>query len=101
MLICFLMIAAFPIGPAFIGEDMLLQHATHQYEWLAGAIAIGFIFNGISLARIYTKVCLGPSVVSIPENSVGSGDFLVGSLPWSAGNRPKNVLLSDSSGNGT
>ncbi|MFW7378503.1 MAG: proton-conducting transporter membrane subunit [Oligoflexus sp.] len=67
LFIAFLVLAAFPISPAFIGEDLLLQHAVGKYIWLAAVITIGFIINGISLARIYTKVCLGPSPDEIRE----------------------------------
>ncbi len=60
LLLAFLLLAAFPIGPAFIGEDMLLRHIREGYAAFSLIMAFGFVLNGIALARIYTKICLGP-----------------------------------------
>jgi hypothetical protein len=41
----------FPITPAFIGEDLLLYHASSQFAWIAALIAISFVIDGIAAAR--------------------------------------------------
>ena len=60
LFISFLVLAGFPISPAFIGQDLILHHCASSNLWLAGAIALGFVVNGLTLARIYTYLCLGP-----------------------------------------
>ncbi|WP_239649614.1 proton-conducting transporter transmembrane domain-containing protein [Methylocucumis oryzae] len=59
LLVSFLGLAGFPITPAFIGEDLLLYHASHQFAWIAGLIAVSFVLNGIAIARVYLRVCMG------------------------------------------
>jgi len=50
----------FPITPAFIGEDILLYHASsHHNAWLSAFIAISFVINGIAVARLYLRICMG------------------------------------------
>jgi len=59
LLVSFLGLAGFPITPAFIGEDLLLYHASSQYGWIAGLIAVSFVINGIAIARVFLRVFMG------------------------------------------
>ncbi len=68
-LICCLGLAAFPIGPAFVGEDALLHHAVGKHLWLGISLTTSFVLNGISVARLYAHLCLGP----LPEQTVVTG----------------------------
>ena len=61
LFVSFLGVAGFPISPTFIGQDLLLDHAVGNYLWLAVVMALSFSVNGIALARVYTKICLGGS----------------------------------------
>ncbi len=51
LFLSFLGMVGFPITPAFIGEDLLLYHASSQFAWIAALIAISFVINGIAAAR--------------------------------------------------
>lgn len=53
-------VSGFPISPTYIGQDLILHHASSEFLWLVMVLAVAIVINGISLARIYTKVCLGP-----------------------------------------
>lgn len=66
LLISFLGLAGFPITPAFIGEDLLLYHASsHQHSWISALIAISFVINGIAAARVFLRICMGkPAEIS-------------------------------------
>ncbi|MCX7088339.1 MAG: proton-conducting transporter membrane subunit [Methylococcales bacterium] len=65
LFISFLGLVGFPITPAFIGEDLLLYHASSQYAWMAALIAICFVINGIAAARVFLRICMGrPSEIS-------------------------------------
>ncbi len=57
----FLGMAGFPITPAFLGEDLLLHHAVGEHLWVAVAIALAFVLNGLTLAAVYARLCLGPA----------------------------------------
>lgn len=59
-LICCLGVSGFPISPSFLGEDLILHHATQEKMWLALLIAFCFIISGISALRIYSRLFLGP-----------------------------------------
>ncbi|MDD5277553.1 MAG: proton-conducting transporter membrane subunit [Methylovulum sp.] len=60
LFLSFLGLVGFPITPAFIGEDLLLYHASnHQYSWIAALIAICFVINGIAAARVFLRICMG------------------------------------------
>ena len=59
-LICCLGVAGFPISPSYLGEDLILHHATQERLWLALLIAFCFIISGISALRIYSRLFLGP-----------------------------------------
>ena len=58
-------VSGFPISPAYIGQDFLLHHAAKEDTWLVLALAISIVINGISLARIYLKVCMGDKLVRL------------------------------------
>ncbi|MFA5982424.1 MAG: proton-conducting transporter membrane subunit [Methylococcaceae bacterium] len=59
LFLSFLGLVCFPITPAFIGEDLLLYHASKEFAWIAALIAICFVINGIAAARVYLRICMG------------------------------------------
>lgn len=59
LFLSFLGLVGFPITPAFIGEDLLLYHASSQYAWIAALIATCFVINGIAAARVFLRICMG------------------------------------------
>ncbi|MEZ4752209.1 MAG: hypothetical protein R3B54_16720 [Bdellovibrionota bacterium] len=67
LFLCVLGLAGFPIGPSFVGEDALLFHSVGNSVWLAGFLTFGFVVNGISLARLFTKICFGPEPATESE----------------------------------
>ncbi len=59
LLLGFLGLAGFPVTPAFLGEDLLLSHASAHHPWFAVPITISFVINGIAMARMYQRICMG------------------------------------------
>lgn len=59
LFLSFLGLVGFPITPAFIGEDLLLYHASSQHSWIAALIAVCFVINGIAAARVFLRICMG------------------------------------------
>jgi NADH:ubiquinone oxidoreductase subunit 2 (subunit N) len=59
LFLSFLGLVGFPITPAFIGEDLLLYHASSEFAWIAALIAISFVINGIAAARVFLRLCMG------------------------------------------
>lgn len=57
--ICFLEVVGFPIGPVFIAEDAYLHHLTDHGVWLVGVFVVAFVVNGVSLARVFSRVFFG------------------------------------------
>lgn len=65
LFLSFLGLVGFPITPAFIGEDLLLYHASSEHGWVGALIAISFVINGIAAARVYLRICMGrPSEIN-------------------------------------
>ncbi|MCD2452338.1 hypothetical protein GO003_018270 [Methylicorpusculum oleiharenae] len=64
----FLGLVGFPISPAFLGEDLLLAHASSHDLWFALPIAIAFVINGITAARVYQRLCMGRPVEVLVED---------------------------------
>lgn len=62
LFLSFLGLVGFPITPAFLGEDLLLSHASSQHPWFAAPITISFVVNGIAAARVYMRLCMGRPV---------------------------------------
>ncbi|MDO8842879.1 proton-conducting transporter membrane subunit [Methylicorpusculum sp.] len=62
LFVSFLGLVGFPITPAFLGEDLLLAHASSHDLWFALPIAIAFVINGIAAARVYQRLCMGRPV---------------------------------------
>jgi NADH-quinone oxidoreductase subunit L len=62
LFISFLGLVGFPITPAFVGEDLLLYHASSRHPWFAALIAFSFVVNGIAAARIFVRLCMGRPV---------------------------------------
>jgi NADH-quinone oxidoreductase subunit L len=58
--LCALGIIGFPITTAFLGLDLLLGHIHHNQFILALIAALSFIFSGIVVFRIYSRLFLGP-----------------------------------------
>ena len=59
LFLSFLGLVGFPITPAFLGEDLLLSHASSQHPWFALPITVSFVINGIAAARMYLRLCMG------------------------------------------
>jgi NADH-quinone oxidoreductase subunit L len=62
LFLSFLGLAGFPITPAFLGEDLLLSHASSRHPWFAAPIIVSFVINGIAAARMYLRLCMGRPV---------------------------------------
>lgn len=62
LFLSFLGLVGFPITPAFLGEDLLLSHASSQHPWFAAPITIAFVVNGIAAARVFMRLCMGRPV---------------------------------------
>ena len=70
LFLSFLGLVGFPISPAFLGEDLLLSHASSQHPWFAAPITIAFVVNGIAIARMFLRLSMGrPSELSAVEES--------------------------------
>lgn len=52
-------IMGFPISPTFIGEDLIFSHIHSDQVLLAVINSIVFVFSGITLIRIYSRLFLG------------------------------------------
>jgi NADH-quinone oxidoreductase subunit L len=69
LFISFLCLVGFPISPAFLGEDLLLAHASSHDPWIALPITIAFVINGIAAAKVFQKLCLGrPTELCLEAN---------------------------------
>lgn len=62
LFLSFLGLVGFPITPAFLGEDLLLSHASSQHPWFAVPITVAFVVNGITAARMFLRLCMGRPV---------------------------------------
>lgn len=59
-LIASLGLSGFPISPTFIGEDIVFHHV-HQDEWMVTLfVSLSYIFDGLCILRIYSRIFLGP-----------------------------------------
>lgn len=66
LFLSFLGLVGFPISPAFLGEDLLLSHASSHDPWFAMPITIAFVINGIAAARMFQRLCMGrPSELNV------------------------------------
>lgn len=72
LFLSFLGLAGFPITPAFLGEDLLLSHASSQHPWFALPIVVSFVINGIAVARTYLRLCMGRPVELVASRSPAS-----------------------------
>ncbi len=55
-------VSAFPITPAFVGEDLLLAHVAPEQLPLAAAIAASVVLDALAGVRLYARLFLGPPV---------------------------------------
>ena len=62
LFLSFLGMVGFPITPAFLGEDLLLSHASSQHPWFALPITFAFVVNGIAAARMFMRLSMGRPV---------------------------------------
>ncbi len=70
LFLSFLGLVGFPITPAFLGQDLLLFHASNQHPWFAAPITIAFVVNGIAAARVFLRLCMGrPTEVCVVEET--------------------------------
>ncbi|MEY3760224.1 MAG: hypothetical protein RIR39_1715 [Pseudomonadota bacterium] len=71
LFLSFLGMVGFPISPAFLGEDLLLSHASSHAPWVALPITIAFVINGIAAARVFQRLCMGrPAELNdVPEEA--------------------------------
>ncbi len=66
LFLSFLGLVGFPISPAFLGEDLLLSHASSHAPWFALPITLAFVINGIAAARVFQRLCMGrPTELSV------------------------------------
>jgi formate hydrogenlyase subunit 3/multisubunit Na+/H+ antiporter MnhD subunit len=73
LFLSFLGLAGFPISPAFLGEDLLLSHASNHALWFALPITIAFVINGIAAARVFQRLCMGrPTELNIEPVEIGA-----------------------------
>ena len=69
LFLSFLGLVGFPISPAFLGEDLLLSHASSHDPWFALPITIAFVINGIAAARVFQRLCMGrPAELSLVQD---------------------------------
>lgn len=90
LFISFLCLVGFPISPAFLGEDLLLSHASSHDPWFALPITIAFIINGIAGARVFQRLCMGrPSELCDEHGAITHkiNKAFEGTLPHSAQER--------------
>jgi len=59
LFLSFLGLVGFPISPTFLGEDLLLSHASNFGPWFALPLTITFVINGIAAARVFQRLCMG------------------------------------------
>lgn len=57
-----LILAGFPISPTFIGEDLVFSHIHENQVFLALAVSLSLIVDGLSLVRIYSRIFQGPFI---------------------------------------
>lgn len=73
-------LTGFPISPAFLGQDLLLHHATGNNLWLAVALSLTFVVNGLTAIRMCSRLCFGPNELAA-EESVSSDRTVYSSTP--------------------
>lgn len=52
----FLLVAGFPIGPGFLGEDLLLHSSIRVGQWSTALLGLIFVLNGLGLARVFVRM---------------------------------------------
>ena len=79
LFLSFLGLVGFPISPAFLGEDLLLSHASSHDPWFALPITIAFVINGIAAARMFQRLCMGrPSELNaVVEETVAEAEHAI------------------------
>lgn len=71
-LISCLALSGFPITTTFIGEDLIFLNIHQNQILLAFIISFCFVFDGIVLIRMYSKLFLGPHVKTYHESAYKS-----------------------------
>jgi len=73
LFLSFLGLVGFPISPAFLGEDLLLSHASSHAPWFALPITIAFVINGIAAARVFQRLCMGrPTELNVAAEDIAT-----------------------------
>jgi formate hydrogenlyase subunit 3/multisubunit Na+/H+ antiporter MnhD subunit len=73
LFLSFLGLVGFPISPAFLGEDLLLSHASSHDPWFALPITIAFVINGIAAAKVFQRLCMGrPTELNVLSEEVST-----------------------------
>lgn len=62
LFLSFLGMVSFPISAAFIGEDIVLYHASGYHPVLVLPLAGAFVLNGIAAAGLFQRLCMGRPV---------------------------------------
>jgi NADH:ubiquinone oxidoreductase subunit 4 (subunit M) len=76
LFLSFLGLVGFPISPAFLGEDLLLSHASSHGSWFALPITIAFVINGIAAARVFQRLCMGrPAELNVVVEDMSTEHF--------------------------
>ncbi|MCB0760338.1 MAG: hypothetical protein KDC12_02360, partial [Flavobacteriales bacterium] len=57
-----LALMGFPISPAFIGVELLLNGISTSAYWILILFLLAFWINGLVMIRMYSRVFLGPHV---------------------------------------
>ena len=71
LFLSFLGLVSFPASPAFLGEDLLLAHASTHAPWFALPITIAFVINGIAAARVFQRLCMGrPTELNVMDEDM-------------------------------
>ncbi|HEY8034604.1 MAG TPA: proton-conducting transporter membrane subunit [Methylobacter sp.] len=87
LFLSFLGLVGFPISPAFLGEDLLLSHASNHAPWFALPITIAFVINGIAAARVFQRLCLGRPTelnVAVEETGIKAQPVIATPKPYEA-----------------
>lgn len=61
LFLAFLGILGFPLFPSFLGIDLVLHQLHHSHALWAPLALVVLMLNGISAARLYTRVSWGPT----------------------------------------
>lgn len=70
-IIC-LIFMAFPISPAFLAQEILLNDISLAYAHQVALFCVAYVLAGVSVMRLYTKLFFGPHKTSAHEKAYKS-----------------------------